>query len=61
MVIAISLDRSDPWQTRLAIANALQQMAPTFSAVIVRPFFEFLIGAQACKLLFKNSLYIFLW
>ncbi|TFK45118.1 armadillo-type protein [Crucibulum laeve] len=47
MVIAQSLDRSDPWQARLATAHAFELLAPLFSENEVELFFKFLIQDQA--------------
>lgn len=47
MVIAQSLDRSDPWPARLATATALELLAPSFTETQLEPFFKFLIEDQA--------------
>jgi hypothetical protein len=47
MVIAQSLDRSDPWTARVAAAGTLRHLAPHFSSNDVLPFFAFLIGDEA--------------
>src|ERR1700730_3195721 len=47
MVIAQSLDRSDPWPTRLAISSTLEAAAPSVTANEVEPFFVFLINDEA--------------
>ncbi|KAH7929550.1 ARM repeat-containing protein [Leucogyrophana mollusca] len=47
MVIAQSLDRSDPWTTRLAIASTLEHLAPSFTEDLIEPFFVFLIKDEA--------------
>ncbi|KAH7883448.1 armadillo-type protein [Phlebopus sp. FC_14] len=47
MVITQSLDRSDPWPTRVAIALTFEQLAPVFSETQVEPFFVFLIHDEA--------------
>ncbi|KAF5363220.1 hypothetical protein D9758_008404 [Tetrapyrgos nigripes] len=47
MVIAQSLDRSDPWQARVATASAFRLLAPLFSESDVEPFFHFLIHDEA--------------
>ena len=47
MVLAHSLDRSDPWPARLAIARAFELLAALFSPTEVEPFFKFLIHDQA--------------
>ncbi|KAF7308577.1 TOG domain-containing protein [Mycena chlorophos] len=47
MVIAATLDRTDPWQARLATANAFQLVAPLLSEDEVEPFFVFLIQDEA--------------
>lgn len=46
MVIAQSLDRSDPWPTRLGIARAFELLAPSFTEAELEPFFNFLIQDQ---------------
>ncbi|KAH0828924.1 armadillo-type protein [Lanmaoa asiatica] len=47
MVIAQSLDRADPWPTRVAIALAFERLAPSFPETQVEPFFKFLIQDEA--------------
>ncbi len=47
MVIAQSLDRSDPWQARLATATTFELLAPSFTEHQLEPFFSFLIDHQA--------------
>ncbi|KAF9234000.1 armadillo-type protein [Melanogaster broomeanus] len=47
MVIAQSLDRADPWPTRVAIAVAFEQLAPSFPDTAVESFFNFLIQDEA--------------
>ncbi|KIJ63493.1 hypothetical protein HYDPIDRAFT_175892 [Hydnomerulius pinastri MD-312] len=47
MVIARSLDRSDPWPTRVAIALAFEHLAPSFPDAQVELFFKFLIQDEA--------------
>jgi HEAT repeat protein len=47
MVIASTLDRRDPWETRLAVADSFCHIAPLYSEEHVVPFFEFLIGDEA--------------
>lgn len=47
MVIASTLDRVDPWEARLATADAFYQIAALFSEDQVIPFFQFLIEAEA--------------
>ena len=47
MVIAQSLDRADPWPTRVAIALAFERLAPSFPETKVEPFFRFLIQDEA--------------
>lgn len=47
MVIAQSLDRSDPWQARLATATTFELLAPSFTEHQLEPFFSFLIEDQA--------------
>src|ERR1700729_2718280 len=47
MVIAQSLDRSDPWPTRLAISSTFEAVAPSVTGTEVDPFFAFLISDEA--------------
>ncbi|KAI0316101.1 ARM repeat-containing protein [Amylostereum chailletii] len=47
MVVEQSLDRTDPWQTRVAISQAFEQLAPAFSDADTVPFFSFLIKNEA--------------
>ncbi|RXW23690.1 hypothetical protein EST38_g2167 [Candolleomyces aberdarensis] len=47
MVIASSLDRSDPWPARLAVATAFEKLAPLFPEDELEPFFSFLIKEEA--------------
>jgi len=47
MVIAQSLDRADPWSTRVAIALAFERLAPSFPETQVESFFRFLIQDEA--------------
>jgi hypothetical protein len=47
MVITETVDRSDPWPARLAAAQALKNLAPSFTVDAVEPFFNFLIQDQA--------------
>lgn len=47
MVIPQSLDRSDPWAARLAIALAFELLSPSFTDNDVEPFFKFLIEDEA--------------
>lgn len=47
MVIAESLDRTDPWATRLAISRTFELVASSFLATDVEPFFTFLIKDEA--------------
>ncbi|KAJ3745026.1 armadillo-type protein [Lentinula detonsa] len=47
MVIAESLEQSDPWQARVAVSRAFQLLAPLFTEVEVLPFFDFLIHDEA--------------
>ncbi|KIJ51382.1 hypothetical protein M422DRAFT_43931 [Sphaerobolus stellatus SS14] len=44
MVIAKTLDRSDPWPARLAIARTFAAIAQSFTENSVTPFFKFLIS-----------------
>ncbi|KAG1774599.1 armadillo-type protein [Suillus placidus] len=47
MVIASSLDRSDPWATRVAVALAFEHLAQSFTEDQIEPFFIFLIKDEA--------------
>ncbi|KAG7441044.1 ARM repeat-containing protein [Guyanagaster necrorhizus] len=47
MVIAQSLDRSDPWPSRVATARAFELLASSFTKAEVEPFFKFLIQDEA--------------
>ncbi|EGO00628.1 hypothetical protein SERLA73DRAFT_71629 [Serpula lacrymans var. lacrymans S7.3] len=47
MVIAQSLDRTDPWTARLAIALTFENVAPSFTEDVIEPFFTFLIKQEA--------------
>ncbi|KAG2360727.1 ARM repeat-containing protein [Suillus spraguei] len=47
MVIASSLDRSDPWATRVAVASAFEHLARSFTEDQIEPFFVFLIKDEA--------------
>ncbi|KAG5638049.1 hypothetical protein H0H81_002083 [Sphagnurus paluster] len=47
MVIAQSLDRTDPWPARLAIARTFELISPSFTPDEIEPFFKFLIQDQA--------------
>jgi hypothetical protein len=47
MVIAASLDRSDPWQTRVAASHAFELLSPLLPEDEVEPFFAFLIQDEA--------------
>lgn len=47
MLIAHSIDRSDPWPTRLAIANTFELLVPSFTDDILVPWFNFLIHKEA--------------
>jgi hypothetical protein len=47
MVIAQSLDRSDPWAARLATARSFEHLAPFFLDSGLEPFFNFSIKDQA--------------
>lgn len=46
MVIAETLDRSDPWPARLSVARTFEALAPTFSDDAVASFFKFLISEE---------------
>ncbi|KIY43656.1 translational activator GCN1 [Fistulina hepatica ATCC 64428] len=47
MVIAQSLDRSDPWPARLTIARIFELLTSSFPQPDLEPFFKFLIEAEA--------------
>ncbi|KAH8103551.1 armadillo-type protein [Cristinia sonorae] len=47
MLIAQSVDRADPWPVRLAIAEAFELSAPSFTDDTLEPFFKFLTEDQA--------------
>lgn len=47
MILAHTVDRPDPWQTRQAIASAFEFIAPSFVDDLLEPFFQFLIQDQA--------------
>ncbi|KAJ7720581.1 armadillo-type protein [Mycena maculata] len=47
MVIAASLDRSDPWQARVATSHAFELLSPLLPEDEVEPFFTFLIQDEA--------------
>jgi hypothetical protein len=47
MLVEQSFERTDPWQTRVAISHSLRRLAPNFSAADVVPFFTFLIKDEA--------------
>ncbi|KAJ7504446.1 armadillo-type protein [Mycena galericulata] len=47
MVIAASLDRSDPWQARVATSHAFELLSPLLPDDEVEPFFTFLIQDEA--------------
>ncbi|KAG2121247.1 armadillo-type protein [Suillus clintonianus] len=47
MVIASSLDRSDPWAARVAVALAFEHLAESFTEDQIEPFFVFLIEDEA--------------
>jgi hypothetical protein len=47
MVIESSLNRSDPWPTRVAIGETFKLLAPRFTENDVEPFFGFLIQDEA--------------
>ena len=46
-MIAESLDRSDPWSARVAIARSFELLAPAFVEADIEPFFSFLIKDKA--------------
>jgi len=47
MVIAQSLDRSDPWPARLATSETFELLGASFTEDQIEPFFAFLIRDQA--------------
>ncbi|KAJ6493600.1 armadillo-type protein [Mycena vitilis] len=47
MVIAASLDRSDPWQARVAASHTFELLSPLLPEEEVEPFFSFLIQDEA--------------
>ena len=47
MLIAQSVDRSDPWPTRLAIARSFELLAPSFTEDVLVPWFIFLTQKEA--------------
>jgi hypothetical protein len=47
MVVESSLNRSDPWATRVAIGETFKLLAPLFTDEEVEPFFGFLIQHEA--------------
>ncbi|OJA10082.1 hypothetical protein AZE42_06300 [Rhizopogon vesiculosus] len=47
IVIASSLDRSDPWAARAAIALTFEHLSPSFTEDQIEPFFIFLVNDEA--------------
>jgi hypothetical protein len=47
MVIASTLDRSDPWEARVATADSFYYTAPIFLEEQIIPFFQFLVQEEA--------------
>ncbi|KAL4249154.1 TOG domain-containing protein [Abortiporus biennis] len=47
MLIAQSVDRADPWPTRLAIAQTFELLTQSLTEETIVPFFEFLIQSEA--------------
>lgn len=47
MVIQESLNREDPWRSRVAEADALGHLAPTFGDADIGPLFDLLIDQQS--------------
>ena len=47
MVIVATLNRPDPFESRVAIASGLDKMAPLITQSMVVPIFEFLIDQEA--------------
>ncbi|WWC61174.1 uncharacterized protein I303_103754 [Kwoniella dejecticola CBS 10117] len=46
MVILETVNRQDPWEARVAIATALERLAPLLSTSMISPIFEFLINEE---------------
>ncbi|WRT67086.1 uncharacterized protein IL334_004052 [Kwoniella shivajii] len=46
MVIPETVNRSDPWEARVAIAYALEKLAPLLSTPLITPIFDFLINKE---------------
>ncbi|WVF72242.1 hypothetical protein IAT40_007054 [Kwoniella sp. CBS 6097] len=47
MIIPETVNRPDPWDARVAIATALEKLAPLLSTTFIAPIFEFLINKEA--------------
>jgi hypothetical protein len=47
MVIESTINRSDPWPTRVAIGHSFKHLAPSFIQPEIEPFFIFLIKEEA--------------
>jgi hypothetical protein len=47
MLVEASLDQTDPWQHRVAIAEALQHMAASLGSVEIASLFQLLIAGKA--------------
>lgn len=46
MIIPETVNRPDPWESRVAIAAALEKMAPLLSTDMITPIFDFLIKQE---------------
>ncbi|WWD10197.1 hypothetical protein V865_008331 [Kwoniella europaea PYCC6329] len=46
MVIPETVNRPDPWEARVAIATALEKLAPLLSTTLISPIFDFLIKQE---------------
>ncbi|KAI5120166.1 hypothetical protein M0805_008433 [Coniferiporia weirii] len=47
ILITRSLEATDPWPARLAVAHSFEALAPLFPADLIEPFFKFLISEEA--------------
>lgn len=47
MVIQESLDREDPWRSRVALADALRHLTPYFTESDMSPLFDLMIEKQS--------------
>lgn len=46
MIVPETVNRPDPWESRVAIAAALDKMAPLLSIDMIAPIFDFLIKQE---------------